>query len=137
MLADATIQTITCRVARTWGDDAAQFGMMRAWEKGVLELDERDASAYVYFVARNYYRTQWVHDMRVVPMGDAVPTTVDTITPLQLAEARQELERLALYPHADMAIACGMGETYADVAETQNIAEGTVKSRISRLRHGD
>jgi len=119
------------------GEDLAQDVMLKA----VLAREQFAAgtnlSAWLCMIARNRWYSDRRRAWRMVEMADGqaerVPIAAGQMMRLELSEA---LDAMSYLPpeHAEALLAAAEGLTMEEMASELGVAEGTVKSRISRAR---
>lgn len=127
-------------VVRLTGDypfaqDVVQEAMLRAWKKpAILEQDEESARAWLFTVARNlviddrrsarHSREFPTDDLPESPTPDRTDVVLDRWL---LADA---LAGLSIEHRTAVISAYYLGNTVAEIARTEDLPEGTVKSRL-------
>lgn len=119
-------------------EDLAQETAMRAWANQD-KFDGTNMAAWLITICRNLYRSMWRNVIRrETPLTDiVVDSTIDDAPQAdRIYDANVSLRRVlkTANGHTDLMIEVALGATYGEIKSRMAVPEGTVKSRIGRMR---
>lgn len=127
---------VLCR-RRDYAEDLVQETMMRALAARDT-FDDNNLPAWLTTILANYFRTQWRRRGREqLGVDDKMIEDIAADLPEPDNDPAKLLARLfAGMDEADhpLLLALAEGDTYAKLALRFDVPEGTIKSRVSRLR---
>lgn len=125
---DQELSTLTRELTKKWGEDAAQYALMKVVERGWIDHPgTHEVTRYAKVTAKNY-RLDSFKQLKFQSHDSTEEGSTRKDEPLLRAEARQELSRQS--PTALMVAYQGHAET----AKTLGINKVTVRTRLHKGR---